>query len=222
MSTRYKAYFRLKNQPPIAVDSLQHFLAEYHLQYEDRPSYFVIAPDGILEEKLHDHEADWPQFLKEVNELKEAVNASFANDSFYLALGFVPINRETVAILEISESNLEELSYLLKPRHAEILDFLGSLYQTLQAEAMVWGMELSFKEALAFWEGILDKLPERVCTAISNGNPTHFPERSFEWLRRNGGRDFVRGHLHGVTQWFWGLQWPPASVMSPSFETLLN
>lgn len=222
MSTRYKAYFRLKNQPPIAVDSLQHFLAEYHLQYEDRPSYFVIAPDGMLEEKLHDHYADWPQFIKEVNELKEAVNASFANDSFYLALGFVPVNRETVAILEVSESNLEELSYLLKPRHAEILDFLGSLYQALQAEAMVWGIELSFKEALAFWEGVFDPIPVRVCTAISNNDPTHLPERSLEWLRRNGGRDFVRGHLHGVTQWFWGLQWPPVSVMSLSFETLLN
>jgi phenylalanine-4-hydroxylase len=120
MSTEYKAYFRLKNQT-VEINKLQAFLTEYQFQYEDRPSYVVRNEDGFLREKLHDHYADWSQFVREVKELDFSPNAAIVHDSFYFALGFVKLDHETFSVFDISEGNLEDLSEFMKERNSNVL-----------------------------------------------------------------------------------------------------
>jgi len=202
MSTEYKAYFRLKNQT-VEINKLQAFLTEYQFQYEDRPSYFVRNEDGFLREKLHDHYADWSQFVREVKELDFSPNAAIVHDSFYFALGFVKLDHETFSVFDISEGNLEDLSEFMKERNSNVLQFFLALYQTLKANAMVWGKELSFEEASAFLKGALTPsiISDYVRTAVGV-----LPARSLELLRSYGGRDFTIGNLKGVTQPFLGLE----------------
>lgn len=206
MSTEYKAYFRM-NRKTIDADRLQSFLKEYLLEYEYRPSYFRLTEDGRLQEELSDDPANWSQLIKEINEWQWSPNISLIHEQFYCTLGFINLGREKFGIWEISDGNLEELSEVMTARNSTVLQFFQALFQTLTADAMVWGRELSFEEALAFMNDSLAPETIRDCVRTAVGV---LPARSLELLRSYGGRDLTIWNLKVVTQLFLGLTELPA------------
>jgi hypothetical protein len=192
MSTHYKAYFHL-NSKIIYLDRLKTFLDDYQLQYEDRISCFFFE-EGILLEKPDNTYVDWQQFTKEINELKRSVNSEISHELCYMYLGFfVTLEKEKWAVLHISARNLGELSnYILKPKGFDVLHFLIAIYQVLEADAMVWGVEYTFETALAFLKGSIEKEDvENYIRAAFGALPVH----SLELLGAGRGYDIF---IHGV------------------------
>jgi hypothetical protein len=191
MSTHYIAYFHLKSKI-IDSERLKTFLDDYQLQYEDRISHFVFE-EGILLEESDNTCADWQQFIKEINEMNRSVNAGIIHEESYMDLGFITDKQERWAVFDISARNLDELiDEVLKPKSSDMLHFLISLYQAVEADAMVWGAEYDFETALAFLGGTT-KTSEYIGAAFG----TALPETSLELLRVYEGYNISIGEIKG-------------------------
>jgi len=200
MSMDYQAYFHLKHST-LNINKLQNFLRQYGLIYEDRPSYFVVNDETLMEE-LHQEYADWLQFVFEINHPNRAPNAVFVHELFDLMLGFVTIGSKKLAILEISEGNLDKLAHFMRQeKKANVLHFLSSLYEALVADSMVWGIELAYKEAVQFMKGSLTEeiAKDSIRAAVGVSSSSLALLRTFE------GQNVIIGNNMGVSRWFLGL-----------------
>jgi len=205
MGVNYVGCFHLPKKS-VVESRLKAFLNQYQLQYEDRHAFFQFDEEGTLwdsSEAIGEKLVNWAQFIQEVNDLNCYPKGLITQNpfDFEIELGFVTVGTQRFCFLDLTCGNLDVLVKFLAERNSNLLQFLISLHQCLEANAMVWGVDVLYEESLAFINGTMGKKHiGGICATVGGAR------QSLEWFREFRGRDVF---IHDI---------PVVAGLFPGFE----
>ena len=205
MGIDFNGYFQVDTET-LDLDKLSRFFERNHLQYQGYSSYYELQDYGseqYLSEISADVPDEWSDFMREAKDPNLSPNVVFFHEEFDIELGFFSAENRRYAVLSFTGRSLDGLEIVKNNESSNVLEFILSLYQALNATSLVWGLEISYNDMLIATEGVLDQ--ETILSSISLLVGESIPPENLRAIKVRNGRYFKHGHITGVAKSFIGF-----------------